>query len=574
MALYVVALRDAQLGKQICESIKQDEELTGAGGRVDRRSSVTGVQMALEDADEIAAIVIDYDLGDVSDADDGAGVVDLLESFEALPNGGPPVILLGEVDNDADADRLSRLVKVRPLDTVKANESDDPDDPGSPPRIVVLLRRLVRPNTRETVGEMPVHGWVTTVIEPDYGTARWETTCYVDGPRKREDGRFKLERRTYQQLDIATRTMREALTDDTFMMQYRVAGWAIRDLLRRDPDFNRAVHRLIHETGGIDKVWFRFAMEAANVPSIPFESVLQYDGHEDMDDEFQLALSPVYRVVDNDWPRRIGYRAPLMSCYGSVAQPINCLVINAATQGMPQRLRGEEIPDLQGGLASMPSAKEECDAVHDILAACRQRGVVGHLDYIDLTEQAAEAADDRDGTAVLERLKETLAERTWHLVHFCGHSHVPSGTGKVRTAPASRNDVPTRGDAYVFLPAGRFPRPVDIIDFSDWLDKTDFIYLSSCQSAGPGFIHALAKKGIPTIVGFRWKVRDFDARAFAEKFYQRLCGQERLGRIEMAFAETQRDFKQAMDAPDSTQAPPVNQSIWANTMLVMQNVVG
>ena len=153
----------------------------------------------------------------------------------------------------------------------------------------------------------------------------------------------------------------------------------------------------------------------------------------------------------------------------------------------------------------------------------------------------------------------------WTIIHFSGHSIFKPGN----------KQISDRG--YIFLPGER-AIPVKIMTVVEWFRKASLVYMSSCQSAEPAFVNALAEEGgIPTIIGFRWQVSSLGATQFAGLFYLNLF-RDKTGDIESAFVEAQRCLVDPGKYPLPREIR--KNKIWANPevkagaspMLVMQDV--
>jgi hypothetical protein len=332
--------------------------------------------------------------------------------------------------------------------------------------------------------------------------------------------------------------------DQTFSRHYRSIGEKARQILTSDRRTTRAIDRLFLEVGGAENVWVRFQMASSSITETPFEAILRCD-REDEDDPYQLELSPVYRVINKASGIGEIRRKPIFSKRFNHHDKLSCLVINASASGEVQPFGDIEFPPL----CQMLSGDGETETVRAIFEDLQDSGSV-------LVVEKIEFDSDEKLENPSKYLEDKLQEREWDIVHFCGHSFFDNELG---------NDP-----GYIFLPGDILAKPVSISRFSDWCRKTDLIFMSSCQSAAPGFIHALADKGIPMIVGYRWRVTDAGASFFAEYFYRKLFDEQRLGTIETAFSMTQRRMKD----PDVDDLPGNFQDnrIWASSMLVLQNV--
>jgi len=101
----------------------------------------------------------------------------------------------------------------------------------------------------------------------------------------------------------------------------------------------------------------------------------------------------------------------------------------------------------------------------------------------------------------------------YDIVHFAGHGY----TQLLADGRKSRT----------FLILGRpgsFYDPLPIEIFVDWLREcgTQLIYLGACSTASSSTAYAIAREGIPAVIGFRWRIFDVAAPHLMQNFYERL----------------------------------------------------
>jgi CHAT domain len=118
--------------------------------------------------------------------------------------------------------------------------------------------------------------------------------------------------------------------------------------------------------------------------------------------------------------------------------------------------------------------------------------------------------------------------------------------------------VGNRGYFILPGPLQQKPRLVPVEDLAPLLANSRFVYLSSCDSASAKFVFRLANHGIPSLLGFRVKIRDSLAEEHATEFYGHLF---RTRSLEDAFPATRRHFFQTK--PESR--------VWAQVLLIQQN---
>ena len=318
-------------------------------------------------------------------------------------------------------------------------------------------------------------------------------------------------------------------------------------MILEDTEIKSAIGKLIIEVG-VENLWIRFRVAHRDMSATPFEAILQCDSEENEADEFHLEYSPVYRIADSTLTGD-SIRPPLFNGTGRTDRNLKCLVIDASTSGPPKPLGNLTFPYLD----EMPNGREEAETVAAMFGDQRQSGLISDVNLVTFDDE--EALQNP-----VEFMKEKFDRATWDIVHFIGHS--------IFGARENQTDE----DACIFLPGRSQPVPVHILMFADWLRDTRFVYLSSCQSAEVGFIHALAEKGIPSIIGYRWKVADHGAKIFASHFYRHLFESNEHRSVEAAFAYTQRVLKTPERHTSDFSAGETDKHIWAYPMLMMQNL--
>jgi hypothetical protein len=493
---------------------------------------------------DIAFVVLCYDLSAGAAAKgDPSLLLDLVRRLDADNRQG---IILGPVNDDGDRFEMLRLRGFRIIDEKDIFISSDQ----APPLLVEHISHMARAGTAASgrPAETVKKGLVEITIE-DKNVGRCRTTLIIDSyPMHHADEIFHCDNRVFTDLLDYTSNLNshaELNKFDGVLKNFRSVGRKTREMLLDAANVKMAINDLIQKVGSTEKVWFRFKVTRRTAPQIPFEAILRCDEqHDDAEAEFQLALSPVYRVT---FASHLGkdLRPPLFTDSGPRRTPVNCLIINAATDGPPEPRPHITFPSLD----PIDYAKEEAETVKEIIR--RRYGNQPRL--IDFADEEAKSDP-------MELLDRTFKETQWDLVHFIGHSYYKAPTEERREG------------AYVFLPSPRFPIPVPITQFAGWLTRSSFVYLSSCESAENGFIQALAAKPIPTIVGYRWKVSDYGAKAFAKKFYENLLDPVKPISIEEAFALAQRYLKDPDTSGGELPADWARMPIWAYPMLVMQNV--
>ena len=543
MSTILVAIGDRIARRSFAAAIKESPELERFS--IKRSSNFAGLSESLEDIADVSLIVMDYDLppGRLLDpGEDGNLPVGLATSFD---DNGPRCLILGPL---AKADR-HRFELCENCAWIPMTDFLDPlNDSGSVFGTSKIARMLA---SAAPEGDPPAQeGGVIDLIIGRLNTMSCNTYLVEYGRfiplHSREP--FHYDSGIVDDMAIYTQNLSDEnqLTPEAFLSNYRSIGRKARAILNNHGDTRDAIRDLIAKVGGREKIWVRFLMFHDDLPVAPFEAILQCDLEDDQNDDFQLAYSPVYRIVRGANQLGTSIRTPILSKHiNRNPDKISCLVINASTSGPVNPVDGISFPKLK----AIDSAAKETQNVVQIFTDMKAAGLVSKIDCLNFDSDA----EKRDPAAAM---RDKLTQRKWDIVHYNGHSYFGGDDGNAQ--------------GYVFLPGDSLAQPVNIDILSDWCRNTDFVFMSSCQSAAPGFIHALAGKGIPMIVGYRWKVSDSGAACFAERFYRELFNDNKIGNIESAFSVAQRSLKSQQNGslPENVH----DMTVWASSMLVLQNV--
>ena len=300
----------------------------------------------------------------------------------------------------------------------------------------------------------------------------------------------------------------------------------LKELFEKNRGFNDNFRDLVREVGGEENIRIRFVVEE-NIYPLALEALVDESG------EYFMLLSPLFRTV---MVNHLSRQKEDILFVDNVTDrpPINCLIIAADTWGKvndPRINGGEEIT-----LARLPKVMDEAKNLYDYLDTNQKEFNIANVKIVT-------AKPDSD---FYSDLKGCLADdNTWHLIHYAGHSYFDS---------ASKT-------GYFFYPGKTKPIPLESDVFSYTLrykNKTQFIYLSSCQSSGADFVLGLARQQIPGIVGFRWKIDDKDASEYARLFYENLFAENKS--LPYAFLEIRREMYERNS----------DNRIWAAAMLIIQ----
>jgi len=210
--------------------------------------------------------------------------------------------------------------------------------------------------------------------------------------------------------------------------------------------------------------------------------------------------------------------------------PLRVLIVCANTKGSVDNL-----PIPGGGVFTAKELKRvgaECKGLEKLFERAGKRIGIDEVHCVGLDQPLTERA-----------LTDALGKGPgWDVVHFAGHSHCETEQGAASL-------IVQHGDT------GK-PIAVDIGTIVKYLHRTRLLYMSSCRSGSASFAVTAARKGIPSVVGFRWDVDDTYAELHARLFYHRLVSEET---IDQAFRSTRR----AMHSYDRSN------NAWASSMLVM-----
>jgi hypothetical protein len=290
----------------------------------------------------------------------------------------------------------------------------------------------------------------------------------------------------------------------------------VQEIIRNNQETLATYCRLRGEVGGCENFNLRFSTGEEAYPLL-LEAILVPDSRKK--DDFWMLKAPICRHVDFGdpelWPL---FEDPERD---ELTQKINCLIIEANAHGW--------IKEFDISLKELKKISTEARDLKKKFYRFKEAYRIGRIEWL--------AGQD----CTKERVKEVLTcGEQWHLVHYAGHSlH--------------------RDKGYVFFLKDGKPDPVDIRYFSLWLRlaQTRLIYLSGCQSCKISFVRELAQNGVPSAIGFRWKIDDKMAAGHADIFYDNLFKERSL---ENAFLKTRQKVWETNE----------DHQIWAAPVLMMQ----
>ncbi len=558
MSRILIAVADTELRKQICEFLNDEKELENTV--VEEFSDYACITTALSKHDDVALVVIDYDLGYETDKSTGKPLNQSVLLAQNLAKGetGPGLLILGPVTISTDWQKIALL---RQAKIIEIGDMYRPSPDHTRPFFVSMILNMIEYFPAHIEQDEVPRGLIELTIDDNDFVHCRTALIYKDGhPRHRFSKDFPYDSKIKKIMKALTLSLSNMEIDrEEFLVNYRLIGEKTRDILNYDEATMRAAMELILRAKGVDNVWVRFRVPYRNMPPIPFEAILQCDlyDEEKTTSDFQLAHSPVYRVVGD--PRSPGsqLQLPMLSAlHENTPENISCLIIDASTSGLVDRGFDKDLPETLDEISEYGA--KEIETVLTLFSNMKKVGAVTEICVEDFKTDEAK----NDPIAVLD---EIFKSRNWDIIHFCGHSFYKTGEDS------------TRDKAYIFLPGDGMAIPVSIKKVANWFSGANLVYMSSCQSAEPAFVNALAERDIPTIIGFRWNVTSIGATQFAGLFYHNLF-HDRMGDVEPAFVEAQRTL---MD-PANYQLPRIfrknriwkqpDARAWASPMLVMQNV--
>jgi CHAT domain len=271
---------------------------------------------------------------------------------------------------------------------------------------------------------------------------------------------------------------------------------------------------------------------ARSVHPVILEALIEPDSYLKKSGNFWMLEAPIYRRLRNDTPTD---RYPLFQGPRDRQPAINCLIIEAPTGGLAPQVRTSDGP-LQ--LDDLPSAAREAQSLESYLRLKKKECGLGEILRIH--------SAGLDGESFRETVHKELtrADISWQLVHYAGHCYYDETLKK----------------GFVFFPGDAFVEAVDLGIFSAWLSRSQFVYLSACQSSEEQVVFELANNHVPSAIGFRWELEDDAAAAYTSLFYEKLFEVHKS--LEYAFLGARSGI--------SANKKYAKQRIWAAPMLIMQ----
>lgn len=299
----------------------------------------------------------------------------------------------------------------------------------------------------------------------------------------------------------------------------------LNELFKKNKNFNEKFNYLKAKVCDEKNIIIRFDVEE-NIYPLALEAVLNEQ------ETYRMLQSPLFRSVKMG--DQIGVRSQILFVDNvNDRPPINCLIIAADATGdvVDENINNGRMLHLP----PLPEVLNEAHTIFDYFHGNKKKFKINHVDLVE-PKQNSDFWND---------LKECLTNRTWDLIHYAGHSYFD----------------PVSQTGYFFYPGKEGPLPIESDIFCHTLrywNKTQMIYLSSCQSSGADFVLRLAQQLIPVIIGFRWPIDDDKATDYAMLLYENLFEKNRS--LPDAFLETRREAHIKYS----------DNRIWAAAMLIIQ----
>ena len=145
--------------------------------------------------------------------------------------------------------------------------------------------------------------------------------------------------------------------------------------------------------------------------------------------------------------------------------------------------------------------------------------------------------DYLEGQVTPARVRKTLRQREYHLVHYIGHGDF--------AAPGARLYLDDESNAFLPFNAEQFSafflenRSVKLVVLNTCLGGKQ-----SSTRALAGMAPQLVKRGLPAVVAMQFSVTDDDAIFFAREFYNELCASANSGLVDFAISRARNALRQ------------------------------
>jgi hypothetical protein len=296
------------------------------------------------------------------------------------------------------------------------------------------------------------------------------------------------------------------------------------DVARGNPEWLRdmgrlsnSLRKLLFQTGesnlGCWEVFLRARERAGGIANTQVRVTLSERTHPMLvealrdqvavDDDYWMLSAPVFRRYELKDPD------PGLFAEGSDNEVLNCLLIEA--DGRSSQAVDDEEPEEEFG----PLSSIRYEGVNIARILRRTPGV-----KVERMQLGRIHGDD-----LCRLVLDKLAERRWHVVHFCGH-----------TSGHARRDA---GFVLRARPDGILP----VHQFIERLNGTQLLFLSSCRSGSTRIVLNAVEQHVPAVIGFRWVIDDARASEFAVDYYRILFDKQNPSSyrsVEYAFVQARR----------------------------------
>jgi len=304
----------------------------------------------------------------------------------------------------------------------------------------------------------------------------------------------------------------------------KLIGRKVLKRLFANSNFREDYHNLVDRADGEENIRLRFIVNEEIYP-VALEAILN-DGNNHL-----MLHTRVFRSLCG-MQRNLRGQEILFVDNIEHRPPVNCLIIAANAFGTVTLDDGKKLT-----LDPLTQVVKEAKSLYTFLKENKQEF---GIERIALVPQYENLSFEED-------LNKQLESGRWDLIHYAGHSYYDQNLGK----------------GYFFYPGDTGPIAKESERFSQSLrfrNKTQLIYLSSCESSGSDFVLSLAHQLIPAIIGFRWEIEDNAAADHADTFYRKLFQEKKT--LPEAFLETRREMYENDEYKDNR--------IWAAGMLIIQ----
>jgi hypothetical protein len=358
--------------------------------------------------------------------------------------------------------------------------------------------------------------WLNVVIYTRPGD-HWPYELHMGNGSRHVAGTLKVKPYFVDMLKRLSRAVGEA-GDDDWHGEFDLVGTSLVEHFcgSENPAFARDITQALRSTEQIENTRVSFVVEqnhydiALEAMKLPPKGPVPW-----------MVRAPLFRNLAGTVPMSPGV-------FGGRRARLRALVVCADVSGSV----GPYSSGSEKGLAfgELDAVSRECSAIVKILEDLKEQG--GDITVEKYPQPGRQRVERRGLLRYLEQ--------EWDLVHIAGHATFDEKANR----------------ALLIVGGKDAPVELDIATIAPFLRKSRLLYLSSCESANAAFAAAVAKAGVPAVVGFRWEVDDRFAAMHARLFYRNLFKHHS---VETAFYRTRRAIYNRFE----------QNQIWAASMLVM-----